>query len=129
MRISSPEAMHQLGRDLAQKAKVLLLSWELGAGKTTLIKGFAEALGINPEKVQSPTYAYLNLYDGKLLHIDMYRLGSFEELVEKGILSQIAECEWVVIEWPKWIDQLDLEAPLQLEIEKISAREREVKGV
>ncbi|PZM86853.1 MAG: tRNA (adenosine(37)-N6)-threonylcarbamoyltransferase complex ATPase subunit type 1 TsaE [candidate division SR1 bacterium] len=129
MRISSPEAMHQLGRDLAQKAKVLLLSGELGAGKTTLIKGFAEALGIDPEKVQSPTYAYLNLYDGKLLHIDMYRLGSFEELVEKGILSQIAECEWVVIEWPKWIDQLDLEAPLQLEIEKISASEREVKGV
>lgn len=94
-----------------------------------MIKGFAEALGIDPEKVQSPTYAYLNLYDGKLLHIDMYRLGSFEELVEKGILSQIAECEWVVIEWPKWVDQLDLEAPLQLEIEKISAREREVKGV
>ncbi|PZM87049.1 MAG: tRNA (adenosine(37)-N6)-threonylcarbamoyltransferase complex ATPase subunit type 1 TsaE [candidate division SR1 bacterium] len=129
MRISSPEAMHQLGRDLAQKANVLLLSGELGAGKTTLIKGFAEALGIDPEKVQSPTYAYLNLYDGKLLHIDMYRLGSFDELVEKGILSQIAECEWVVIEWPKWVDQLDLEAPLQLEIEKISASEREVKGV
>ena len=129
MRISSPEAMHQLGRDLAQKAKVLLLSWELGAGKTTLIKGFAEGLGINSEQVQSPTYAYLNIYQNKLLHIDMYRLSSFQELVEKGILNQISEFEWIVIEWPKWIDQLDLEAPLQLKIEKISASEREVRGV
>ena len=59
----------------------------------------------------------------------MYRLSSFQELVEKGILNQISEFEWIVIEWPKWIDQLDLEAPLQLKIEKISASEREVRGV
>ncbi len=94
-----------------------------------MIKGFAEGLGINSEQVQSPTYAYLNIYQNKLLHIDMYRLSSFQELVEKGILNQISEFEWIVIEWPKWIDQLDLEAPLQLEIEKISASEREVRGV
>lgn len=105
---------------------MLLLSGELGAGKTTLIKGFAEGLGINPEQVQSPTYAYLNIYENKLLHIDMYRLSSFEELVEKGILNQISEFEWIVIERPKWIDQLDLENPLALRIEKISASEREL---
>lgn len=105
---------------------MLLLSGELGAGKTTLIKGFAEGLGINPEQVQSPTYAYLNIYENKLLHIDMYRLSGFEELIEKGILNQISEFEWIVIERPKWIDQLDLENPLALRIEKISASEREL---
>lgn len=111
---------------LASKAKVLLLYGELGAGKTTLIKGFAEGLGINPAQVQSPTYAYLNIYENKLLHIDMYRLSSFEELVEKGILNQIFEFEWIVIERPKWVEQLDLDQSLILRIEKLSAAEREV---
>lgn len=111
---------------LASKSKVLLLYGELGAGKTTLIKGFAEGLGINPAQVQSPTYAYLNIYENKLLHIDMYRLSSFEELVEKGILNQISEFEWIVIERPKWVEQLDLDQSLILRIEKLSAAEREV---
>lgn len=126
MKISSPEAMHQYGKSLAQYHKVLLLHWELWAGKTTLIKGFAEGLGINPEQVQSPTYAYLNIYEDKLLHIDMYRLESYEKLLQKGILNQISEFEYIVIEWPKRIDQLDLEEYTELFIEKISAEEREI---
>jgi tRNA A37 threonylcarbamoyladenosine biosynthesis protein TsaE len=56
----------------------------------------------------------------------MYRLSSFEELIEKGILNQISDYEYIVIEWPKWEDQLDLENPLKIEINKISASEREV---
>lgn len=126
MRIASPEKMIQLGRALAEKSKVLLLYWELGAGKTTLIKGFAETLGIDPKNVQSPTYAYINSYDNKLLHIDMYRLTSFDELVEKGILNQISEFEYIVIERPKWESQLDLDDFLKVRIDKISAEEREI---
>lgn len=98
----------------------------MGAGKTTLIKGFAKGIGLDPDRVQSPTYAYLNIYENQLLHIDMYRLSSFEEMIEKGILNQISEFEWIVIERPKWIDQLDLEAALEVKIEKISSSEREV---
>lgn len=126
MRICSAQEMHEFWKTLASKTKIILLFGELGAGKTTLIKGFAEGLGIDPVQVQSPTYAYLNTYENKLLHIDMYRLSSFEELVEKGILNQISEFEWIVIERPKWVDQLDLENPLFLKIEKLSASEREV---
>lgn len=99
----------------------------MGAGKTTLIKGFAEALGINPEEVQSPTYAYLNIYHEKFLHIDMYRIDSFAELAEKGILNQISEFEWIVIERPKREQQLDLDNALHLKIDKISAQEREIR--
>nr|MBR6100662.1 tRNA (adenosine(37)-N6)-threonylcarbamoyltransferase complex ATPase subunit type 1 TsaE [bacterium] len=76
--------------------------------------------------MQSPTYAYVNIYDNKLLHIDMYRLSSFDEFIEKGILNQISEFDNIVIEWPKREDQLDLEDPLIIEIEKISAKDREV---
>ena len=127
MKIENPEQMHQYGKTLAQHHSILLLEWELWAGKTTLIKGFAEGLGIDPNLVQSPTYAYLNTYADKLLHIDMYRLKSFEELIEKGILNQIAEFDWIAIERPKWEDQLDLPSPVALEISKISASQREIK--
>lgn len=126
MLIHSPEEMHEFWKELAKNNKVLLLKWELWAWKTTLIKWFAEWLWIQPEKVQSPTYAYVNIYDDKLLHIDMYRLSKFDELIEKGILNQISEFECIVIERPKWEDQLDLETPLLIEIEKISAQERNI---
>ena len=124
--IKSPEQMHDLGKDLAKNHKILLLHGDLGAGKTTLIKGFAEQIGINPQIVQSPTYAYVNIYEDKLLHIDMYRLDSLEEMIEKGILNQISEFEWIVIEWPKREDQLDLQDFLSIKIEKISADTREL---
>lgn len=127
MKIENPEQMYEYGKALAQHHSILLLEWELWAGKTTLIKGFAEGLGIDPNLVQSPTYAYLNTYTDKLLHIDMYRLKSFEELIEKGILNQISEFETIVIEWPKWIDQLDLDTYLHIKIHKLSAELREIE--
>ena len=126
MLIHSPEEMYNYWKSLSKKNKVLLLKWELWAWKTTLIKWFAEWLWINPEKVQSPTYAYVNIYDDKLLHIDMYRLSAYDELIEKGILNQISDFDNVVIEWPKWEDELDLENPLIIQIDKISAQDREV---
>ncbi len=126
MLIHSPEEMYNYWKSLSKKNKVLLLKWELWAWKTTLIKWFAEWLWINPEKVQSPTYAYVNIYDDKLLHIDMYRLSAYDELIEKGILNQISDFDNVVIERPKWEDELDLENPLIIQIDKISAQDREV---
>ncbi|MBR2157894.1 tRNA (adenosine(37)-N6)-threonylcarbamoyltransferase complex ATPase subunit type 1 TsaE [bacterium] len=68
----------------------------------------------------------MNIYDDKLLHIDMYRLTTFDELIEKGILNQISDFDNVVIEWPKWEDKLDLETPLVVRIDKVSASERDV---
>ncbi len=79
---------------------------DLGTGKTTFAKGFAEGLGISPEQVQSPTYTYINVYDNKLLHIDLYRLENFDDLVEKGILDQIENYDYILIERPKWIEKL-----------------------
>jgi tRNA threonylcarbamoyladenosine biosynthesis protein TsaE len=119
MHITSPEAMHQLGKELAQQHHIILLEGELGAGKTTFAKGFAEGLYINPKQVQSPTYTYLNIYDNKLLHLDMYRLESFDQLIEKGILDQIHSYEYLLIERPKRIDQLALENCTHLKITKV----------
>ncbi|MDE7159043.1 MAG: tRNA (adenosine(37)-N6)-threonylcarbamoyltransferase complex ATPase subunit type 1 TsaE, partial [Clostridiales bacterium] len=55
----------------------VLLNGEMGAGKTAIAKGIAKGLGITAE-VTSPTYAYINDYDGRLFHFDCYRLESEE---------------------------------------------------
>ena len=117
--IPSPQEMHQLGKELAKNHKIILLQGDLGAGKTTFAKGFAEGLGINPEQVQSPTYTYLNIYDEKLLHLDMYRLESFEQMIEKGILDQMNDYEYLLIERPKRIEHMEFGNFTQLQIEKI----------
>lgn len=126
MKISSPEAMIQFGEQLAKDHKVLLLQGDLGAGKTLLAKGFARWLGIDDHQVQSPTYAYINNYENKLLHIDMFRIETYEDLVQKWILAQIHDHEYLIIERPKFIEKLGLTSYALLDIRKISEQEREI---
>lgn len=126
MLISGLQAMQQYAHRIITESKVFLLSGPLGAGKTTLTKSLAESLGIDPNKVQSPTYTYINSYEGKLLHIDMYRLNSFDEVVEKGILDAINSHEYIVIEWPKWIDQLGIDHAMMLEIAIVDENTRKI---
>lgn len=125
--ISSPEEMLEYGIALAKEHKILLLHGELWAGKTLLTKWFAKWLWLNEHHVQSPTYAYLNIYDWKLLHIDMYRIKEYNELVEKWIIDQINEYEHIVIERPKFIDKLPVKNSATITIEKISETERNIK--
>ena len=126
--IHSPADMKKIWSEIAQTHPIVLLEWELWAGKTTFAKGYAEGLGINSEQVQSPTYTYLNVYDDKLLHLDFYRLEHFDEIVEKGILDQMEQYEYILIEWPKWIEKLWLSDVLHLQINKCWEFEREIVG-
>ncbi len=126
-KITSPEDMLQFWIALAKEHKILLLEWELWAGKTLLTKGFAKGLWLDEHHVQSPTYAYLNVYGNKLLHIDMYRIKEYDELVEKGIIDQINEYEHIVIERPKFIDKLPVKNSVIMKIEKISESERSIE--
>jgi len=125
--ITTPEAMLQFWTALAKEHKILLLHGELWAGKTLLTKWFAQGLWLNQHHVQSPTYAYLNVYDAKLLHIDMYRIKEYSELVEKWIIDQINEFEYIVIERPKFIDKLPFKNSTNIHIEKISEIERTIE--
>lgn len=70
---------------------LLLLEGELGAGKTFLVRGIARALGV-PERqpIQSPTFALVHEHPtprGRLVHADLYRLGSDDEVAELGLLE------------------------------------------
>ena len=125
--IHSPTEMHQLWIELSKSESILFLVWNLGSGKTTFAKWFAEWLWIDPKKVQSPTYTYVNVYDEKLLHIDMYRLETFEDLIEKGIMDLINEYEYILIEWPKWTEKLNLGWTKTLTITKTGDEEREIE--
>jgi len=118
--------MFEFGKSLAKEHKNLLLHGELGAGKTLLTKWFAAWLGIDESKVQSPTYTYINIYEEKLLHIDLYRLESVQDLVEKWIKHQISESNFVVIEWPKFVEHLWIDDFTTIHIEKLKNNHRKI---
>lgn len=118
--------MFQLWKELAQQYRVILLYGDLWAGKTTFAKWFAEWLGISTQQVQSPTYTYLNIYENKLLHIDMYRLTSLEDTIEKWILDQISDFSFILIERPKREADLGLKNAIKMRIKKLNEAQREV---
>lgn len=105
MIIKTPEDMMRAGHDIATKHHRVLLSGELWAGKTHFTKWFARGLGIDDSRVTSPTYTYVNVYDEILAHFDLYRVERWEEFVQLQLLDQIEQYPYVVIEWPKWVEE------------------------
>jgi len=80
---------------------VLLLSGDLGAGKTAFTKGLAEGLGLNPGEVTSPTFTLVHEYRGgrlPLVHVDLYRLEKVD-LDELGMDADLASQGVLAIEW------------------------------
>ncbi|HRX64279.1 MAG TPA: tRNA (adenosine(37)-N6)-threonylcarbamoyltransferase complex ATPase subunit type 1 TsaE [Candidatus Absconditabacterales bacterium] len=116
--IKTPQEMFDLGQQLGKEYKKILLYGDLGSGKTLLTKGFAKSLGIDENAVQSPTYAYINSYNNKLLHMDMYRIDSEGDIWEKGFNDQISNHEYISIEWPKFVDILDIDDYVKIYITK-----------
>lgn len=105
--------------------EVVLLSGELGAGKTTFTKGLAIGLGIS-DTVTSPTFTIMNEYSGrlKLYHFDMYRL--YEEPLDLGFEEYFGEEDAVcVIEWPIEYDYGEARV-IRVDIEYLGDDERRI---
>ncbi|WP_412077086.1 tRNA (adenosine(37)-N6)-threonylcarbamoyltransferase complex ATPase subunit type 1 TsaE [Streptomyces xanthophaeus] len=104
--ISSPDAMRELGRriaDLLRPGDLVLLTGELGAGKTTLTRGLGEGLGVRGA-VTSPTFVIARVHpslgDGPpLVHVDAYRLGGGLDEMEDLDLDVSLPESVVVVEW------------------------------
>jgi len=93
--------------DLLEPPQFLLLRGELGTGKTTLVKGIAQALdAAEPDEVTSPTFTLIHEYDGsrngkplKLYHLDVYRLEGERQLETLGIDDLLTPDALVMVEW------------------------------
>ncbi len=83
---------------------VVVLSGDLGAGKTAFVKGVCEYFGL--DGVTSPTYAYLNVYGDKIYHYDCYRLSSGEDAELLGLTDYFNKNNICLIEWAENIESV-----------------------
>jgi len=107
----SEERTMALGAELGRGATAgltVLLTGDLGAGKTVFAKGIARGLGIDPAEVVSPTFVLCREYTGRLplYHFDLYRLGSADEVYEIGWQEYTEGRGVVVVEWPERLAEL-----------------------
>lgn len=131
--IASDEDMQQLGRRIAvvlEKGDVLYLSGELGAGKTTLVRGIARGLGFTG-RVSSPTFTLMNVYPGipEIYHFDLYRLQG-SELYDLGWEEYLEGNGISLVEWPLVAESIFPGEALLIHIELVDGdyeREREVR--
>jgi tRNA threonylcarbamoyladenosine biosynthesis protein TsaE len=101
----SAEETTKWGREFAKKLQapvLVLLTGELGSGKTTLTKGIVAGLGAASEdEVTSPTFTLVHVYgrDAKVYHGDLYRIESFHDFETLGMEDVFAEPRVVILEW------------------------------
>jgi tRNA threonylcarbamoyladenosine biosynthesis protein TsaE len=109
--------------------KLIILRGDLGAGKTTLVKGMAEFLGAaEAEEVTSPTFTLIHEYQGRtvrLYHLDLYRLETERELLTLGLDEIAAEPDaLVLVEWGEKFPSLVARADGEILIEHAEGDER-----
>jgi len=122
----SAEETIALGRELAAElkdARIVILRGDLGAGKTTLVKGIAEGLqAASQEDVTSPTFTLIHEFHGpevNLYHVDLYRIDTERELATLGLDELFAEeGNLVLLEWGEKFPRLLKERDVEIAIER-----------
>lgn len=108
-----------------KKGDVVVLSGELGAGKTAFVKGVAKFFGL--DGVTSPTYAYLNVYGNLLYHYDCYRLSCGEDAERLGLTDYFEGDNICLIEWAENIEDALPETYKTVVIEKTGENSRKIR--
>lgn len=109
--LQTPEKTEKKAADLSQKIHapaVIFLEGELGAGKTTFVRGFLRGLGYTGI-VKSPTFTLIEthtLKDQHIIHMDLYRLKSVDELEALGFRDYFTEDNIVLIEWASRVEKI-----------------------
>ena len=105
---------------------VVLLTGELGAGKTTFVRGVAQGTGSSAD-VASPTFQLVRIYPGRvqLAHVDLYRVENNAEMRDLG-LEELAEQGAVVVEWG---ERLHVDGAAHLEIEHLGGDRRLIRTI
>ncbi len=110
---------------------VVLLTGDLGAGKTTFVKAVAKVLGFDG-LVTSPTFTLLNEYSGSMpiYHFDMYRLKSTSEAIESGLDEILRQSDGVCfVEWPQKVAGILPEKNIMLDIAILGDNKRKFRVV
>jgi tRNA threonylcarbamoyladenosine biosynthesis protein TsaE len=123
-----------LGRELAEilrPPKLVLLRGNLGAGKTTLVKGIAEAFrAASEEEVTSPTFTLIHEYHGPgvdIYHIDLYRIDSQRELETLGLDDLVSDNSILLIEWGEKFARFEQERDVEISLERVGENQRRVR--
>ena len=133
VKVSSVNEMRAIGAKIADQLKagdLLILSGELGAGKTALTQGIGVGLGIR--EITSPTFVISRIHQGKLplIHVDAYRLiqspGVFLEFEDLDLPSKMSDAV-TVIEWGSELAPLLKDEFLEIKIDFISDNERNLE--
>jgi len=124
---ASPAETERAGMVLGERLRpgdVVLLTGELGAGKTTFVRGVAQGTG-SRAPVASPTFQLVRVYPGRvqLAHVDLYRIENTSELRELG-LEELAEQGAVVVEWG---DRLEVDGAARIEIDHLGGDRRVIR--
>ena len=109
MELNGLAETRRLGCEIARLLRsgdIILLSGDLGTGKTTLAKAIGEGLGIDPAEITSPTFAIIHEYPEArlpLVHADMYRLGENADIEETGLEEYLTGGHAVLVEWAEFL--------------------------
>lgn len=128
---STEETIAQ-GRAIAatlQPPVLILLSGDLGAGKTTLTKGIAAGLGAaHPDDVTSPTFTLVHRYEGstRVYHVDLYRIDGLHDLETLGLEDIFSENAVVIVEWPDRLRMRTGWPTVEIQLEHVAEETRRI---
>jgi tRNA threonylcarbamoyladenosine biosynthesis protein TsaE len=130
---NSPEETIALGRELAPwltPPRLVLLTGDLGAGKTTLVKGIAQGFqAASEEDVTSPTFTLIHEYRGPsatLYHIDLYRIETPRELDTLALDDLVSDRSVLLIEWGEKFPRFQRERDVEISLERVSPDKRKI---
>ena len=126
---AATEALGRLLGTLAQDGDVYCLTGTLGAGKTLLSRGMAAGLGADINEVNSPTFAIMNVYSGRMemRHFDLYRIHTEVDLSAAGFYDYLDMGAVVAAEWSEnCADLLALENPIYINIDRLDETTRKI---
>jgi tRNA threonylcarbamoyladenosine biosynthesis protein TsaE len=110
--------------------KLVVLRGDLGAGKTTLVKGIAEGFhAASEEDVTSPTFTLIHEYRGPAVmvyHIDLYRIDTQRELETLGLDDLMSEDSVLLIEWGEKFARFERERDVEIALERVSENQRRI---